>query len=100
MTKIDLQHELQSVIHFKSEHAALLKTSLIIWNDSNLEAYWVVMIRELVEVAGYTYSRIAKRMNVCASTVQKLATQTGRKPRQMVFFQLVCLYYRVFYGPY
>lgn len=93
MEKLDIEAELQSIRQFRKNHTAAIVA------DSN-EAYWVTMIRELVDVAGYTYSRIARRINVSASTIQKLATQQGRKPRQNVFFRLMCLYYRVFYGPY
>lgn len=100
MEKIDIQHELQCIIQFRENHEGLLKSVLPKCQSSGCEEYWVVMIRELVDVAGYTYSRIAKRMNVSASTIQKLATQAGRKPRQNVFFLLMCLYYRVFHGPY
>ena len=100
MEKIDIRGEVKNIIQFRAEHQAALKAAPKLPQEALLEACWVVMIRELVDVAGYTYSRIAKRMNVSASTIQKLATQNGRKPRQNVFILLVCLYYRVFYGPY
>lgn len=93
MEKLDIEVELQGIRQFRQSHTMALVTDM-------QESYWVSMIRELVDVAGYTYSRIARRINVSASTIQKLATQQGRKPRQNVFFRLMCLYYRVFYGPY
>jgi hypothetical protein len=62
--------------------------------------YWLVMIKELVEIAGYTYSRIARRINVAPSTIQKLATHPGRQPRQRIFYRLMSLYYKVFHGPF
>lgn len=98
MEKIDLQLELRSILLFRQEHQTALKAMSSRFEAS--EVYWVVMIRDLVDVAGYTYSRIAKRMNVSPSTIQKLATQDGRRPRQNVFFQLMCLYFKVFYGSY
>lgn len=93
MEKLDFENELHAIQQLRATHPFAL-------TEDESEAYWVVMIRELVDVAGYTYSRIARRIHVSASTIQKLATQSGRKPRQMVFFRLMCLYYRVFYGPY
>lgn len=93
MEKLDIEVELQGIRQFRQSHGMPMVTD-------GQESYWVSMIRELVDVAGYTYSRIARRINVSASTIQKLATQLGRKPRQSVFFRLMCLYYRVFYGPY
>lgn len=104
MEKINIQFELQCILQWRQEHVkatARMPTPLLDQGShQGDDDYWVVLIRELVDVAGYTYSRIAKRMNVSPSTIQKLATQSGRRPRQHVLFLLMCLYYRVFYGPY
>lgn len=63
-------------------------------------AYWLFMIRDLIEGAGYNYSRIAKRVNACPSTIQKLITHPGRRPRQCLFEKLLVLYHTIFNGPY
>ncbi len=63
-------------------------------------AYWLFMIRDLIEGAGYNYSRIAKRVHACPSTIQKLITHPGRRPRQCLFEKLLVLYHKVFNGPY
>lgn len=64
------------------------------------DAYWIFMIRELVDGAGYSYSRIAKRIGVSPSTIQKLATHQNRQPRHLVFHKILCLYHKVFFGPF
>ena len=69
-------------------------------DDHSDEAYWLLMIRDLVEGAGYNYSRIAKCIDVCPSTIQKLITHPSRRPRQALFEKLLVLYHRVFNGPY
>lgn len=92
MQSLDIGVELQNIKLYRATHTVA--------TTHDEEACWVVMIRELVDVADYTYSRIARRIQVSASTIQKLATQPKRKPRQSVFYRLLCLYYRVFYGPY
>ncbi len=63
-------------------------------------AYWLLMIRDLIEGAGYNYSRIAKCIDVCPSTIQKLITHPSRRPRQTLFEKLLVLYHKVFHGPY
>lgn len=63
-------------------------------------AYWLFMIRDLIEGAGYNYSRIAKRVDACPSTIQKLITHPGRRPRQCLFEKLLVLYHKIFNGPY
>lgn len=64
------------------------------------KAYWLFMIRDLIEGAGYNYSRIAKRVDACPSTIQKLITHPGRRPRQCLFERLLILYHKIFNGPY
>ena len=58
--------------------------------------YWVEMIQDLVLGAGFSYSRIAYRMRVSPSTIQKLATDLKRKPRHYVFHALLCLHVKIF----
>ena len=58
------------------------------------------MIRDLIEGAGYNYSRIATQVGVCPSTIQKLITHPSRRPRQALFEKLLVLYHKVFHGPY
>jgi hypothetical protein len=60
--------------------------------------YWVEIINDLVIGAGFSYSRIAYRIRVSPSTIQKLATNPNRKPRHYVFHALLCLYFKVFQG--
>lgn len=69
-------------------------------NCSDSDSVWLFMIRDLVEGAGYNYSRIAKKVGSCPSTIQKLVTHPGRRPRQSLFEKLLVLYYHVFNGPY
>lgn len=59
---------------------------------------WVEMIHDLVFGAGFSYSRIAYRIRVSPSTIQKLATDVHRKPRHYVFHALLCLHFKVFHG--
>ena len=59
---------------------------------------WVEMIHDLVFGAGFSYSRIAYRIRVSPSTIQKLATDLQRKPRHYVFHALLCLHFKVFRG--
>lgn len=59
-------------------------------------SFWVEMIQDLVFGAGFSYSRIAYRMKVSPSTIQKLATDLNRKPRHHVFHALLGLHTKVF----
>ena len=59
---------------------------------------WVEMIQDLVFGAGFSYSRIAYRIKVSPSTIQKLATDWRRKPRHAVFHALLCLHFKVFHS--
>jgi hypothetical protein len=60
--------------------------------------FWVDMIQDLVFGAGFSYSRIAYRIKVSPSTVQKLATDWQRKPRHYVFHALLRLHFKVFHS--
>ncbi len=62
--------------------------------------YWVELIHDLVFGAGYSYSRIAYRIAVSPSTIQKLATHLSRKPRMRVLQPLINLHFKVFQGQY
>ncbi|MCD6047967.1 MAG: hypothetical protein K0S08_1614 [Gammaproteobacteria bacterium] len=58
------------------------------------------MISDLVVGADYSYSRIGYRLGVSPSTIQKLATNPGRSPRQCTFIDLQKLHYKIFQGQY
>ena len=60
--------------------------------------HWVEMIYDLVHGAGFSYSRIAYRIKVSPSTIQKLATHWQRTPRHLVFHQLLTLHHKVFHN--
>ena len=62
--------------------------------------HWQEMIFDLTQGAGYSYSRIAYRIKVTPSTIQKLATKSTRRPRLKIFQDLLTLYMRVFQGPF
>ncbi len=68
-------------------------------NNSSVTPYWVEIIHDLVIGGGFSYSRIAYRIKVSPSTIQKLATNLQRKPRHSVFHALLCFYFKVFQGP-
>ena len=70
-----------------------------ILNNSDLIPYWVEIINDLVMGGGFSYSRIAYRIKVSPSTIQKLATNLQRKPRHYVFHALLWFYFKVFQGP-
>jgi hypothetical protein len=61
---------------------------------------WMTWIQDLVEGAGFSYSRIAYRIKVSPSTIQKLATHPERKPRERICIPLKALHAKVFEGPY
>ncbi|MCD6047175.1 MAG: hypothetical protein K0S08_822, partial [Gammaproteobacteria bacterium] len=48
----------------------------------------------------FSYSRIAYRLNVSPSAIQKLMTFPGRRPRAQALYDLEKLYYKVFQGQY
>ncbi len=62
--------------------------------------FWVELIHDLVFGAGFSYSRIAYRIKVSPSTIQKLATNYQRKPRSRILQPLSLLHHKVFEGPY
>lgn len=80
---------------FAIQHSIHIATT-----DNSDKAYWLFMIRDLVEGAGYNYSRIAKCIDVCPSTIQKLISHPSRRPRLSLFEKLLVLYHKVFNGPY
>lgn len=61
---------------------------------------WVRMINEIHTVLGYSYSRIAYRINFSPSGVQKLIQDFKRIPRDKMFFNLACYYHKLFYSPF
>ena len=62
--------------------------------------HWQEIIFDLVQGAGYSYSKIAYRIKVTPSTIQKLATKSTRRPRLKIFQDLLTLYIKVFQGPF
>jgi len=68
--------------------------------DSTQVPEWVEMITDLVVGAGYSYSRIAYRMRVSSSTIQKLGTNHARRPRHRIYHRLISVHYKVFHGSY
>lgn len=73
------------------------KKPSIIHNGETQTPYWVEMIYDLVHGAGFSYSRIAYRIKVSPSTIQKLATHWHRTPRHPVFHRLLTLHQKVFH---
>lgn len=59
---------------------------------------WLEMIEEIATVFDYSYSRIAYRIGSSPSSVQKLVKDLNRIPRDKMFFDLACYYYKLFYG--
>lgn len=61
-------------------------------------SYTHAMIDALCEDANYSYSRIAKRLGISRSTIQKCRKFEDRRLRSKSFFKLVQLYCRVFFS--
>ncbi|MCD6048588.1 MAG: hypothetical protein K0S08_2235 [Gammaproteobacteria bacterium] len=95
MSKYDLSFEesLQEKTHKGGVQRKLPAKEMI-------NAPWLEMIYDLVVGAGFSYSRIAYRLNVSPSTIQKLMTFPGRRPRAQALYDLEKLYYKVFQGQY
>ncbi len=58
----------------------------------------VELIRDLMKGADFSYSRIAYWIQVSPSSIQKLATTPGRKPRFRLYHRLLKLHYKIFLG--
>jgi hypothetical protein len=56
------------------------------------------MINEIHQVFNFSYSRIAYRIGVSPSSIQKLIKDPQRTPRDATFFNLACYYYKLFYS--
>ncbi len=95
MTNIDLSYETSLLQQYKKVPGRKVTAP----NISALPD-WMEWIRDLVEGAGYSYSRIAYRIKVSPSTIQKLATHPERKPRPRICIPLKALHEKVFQGPY
>jgi hypothetical protein len=65
-----------------------------------INAPWLAMIYDLVVGAGFSYSRIAYRLSVSPSTIQKLMTFPGRRPRTRALHDLEMLHHKIFQGQY
>ncbi|MCD6047488.1 MAG: hypothetical protein K0S08_1135 [Gammaproteobacteria bacterium] len=61
---------------------------------------WLEMIDDLVVGAEFSYSRIAYRLGISPSTIQKLMTKTGRRPRPYILESLTRLHHKIFQGIY
>ena len=61
---------------------------------------WIIWIHDLVQGAGFSYSRIAYRIGVSPSTIQKLATNNKRKPRTHILLALKNLHDKIFQSIY
>ena len=59
---------------------------------------WVVILKELTQVLGYSYSRIAFRLTASPSAIQKLIRYPNRIPRNKIFFALSHYYIKLFYS--
>jgi hypothetical protein len=59
---------------------------------------WILMIQEINKALGFSYARIAYRTNSSPSSIQKLVKDYNRIPRDKMFFDLACYYYKLFYG--
>lgn len=73
-------------------------TAIPLLNAQEMAYSCYEMIKYLHDTAGYSYSRIAMRMGVSASTIQKCHMIKGRVLRWKNFYQLMLLYCRVFFG--
>ena len=72
---------------------------LLITENYNLQTpVWVSIIKSFTEGMGYSYARIAGRINVSPSSLQKLIKNPDRRPRDEVFYALCCYFYKVFYS--
>jgi hypothetical protein len=96
MSKYDLSYE--SSIGEGSLYKGGVQRTLP--KKEEISSPWLEMIVDLVIGAGYSYSRIAYRLNVSPSTIQKLATHPDRRPRFKLFDALLKLHHKVFCGQY
>ncbi len=59
---------------------------------------WTRMVNEINGVLGFSLARIAYRIGSSASNVQKLVKNLNHIPRDKMFFNLACLYHKLFYS--
>ncbi|MCD6048475.1 MAG: hypothetical protein K0S08_2122 [Gammaproteobacteria bacterium] len=59
---------------------------------------WIKMINEIHEVLGFSWARIASRIGSSSSSIQKLVKDFNRIPRDKMFVNLACYYYKLFYS--
>lgn len=67
------------------------------FTKEDLVLYAHLMVDDLSGV-GFSYARIAKRLNVSASTMQKFNSLRERSLRDHTFCKLLAFYCRVFFG--
>ncbi len=69
--------------------------------DQEIEMpYWIEIIKDMVDGLGFSYSRIAMRVGVSPSAIQKLMVNWNRQPRHLLFHKLMSLHHKLFFGPY
>ena len=83
---------------FDSLQDKTIQTSPLSYKTANELNPWQEMIFDLVQGAGFSYSRIAYRLKVTPSTIQKLATMPERQPRLKLFQSLLALHLKVVQG--
>lgn len=59
---------------------------------------WVLMLNEIKNIMGFSFTHIAYRIGCSPSSVQKLVKDYKRVPRDEMFFNLACFYYKLFYS--
>lgn len=69
------------------------------FTKEDLVLYAHLMVDDLSSV-GFSYARIAKRLNVSSSTMQKFNSMRERSLRDHTFCKLLAFYCRVFFGDY
>jgi hypothetical protein len=73
-------------------------SNLNLKDQTNNLPCWISMINEIHEILGFSWARIASRIGSSPSSVQKLVKDTSRTPRDKMFFNLACYYYKLFYS--
>ena len=84
----------QESIKYDANFFSMMRINPAMYTSTSL---WVEMIHDLVNGAGYSYSRIAYRAGVSPTSIQKLATIPNRIPRQRNWLNLIKVYYHAFY---
>lgn len=94
------QVKAQALLAHKPKKILAIQQSIAYAKADSQDHAYLLMILDLIEGAGYNYSRIATYVGASPSTIQKLVTHSGRQPRHSFFKKLLELYVKVFHGPY